>query len=383
MERRNFLRLASMAGVGPLLIACAKTFRIPVDVMAKPAAGPGADRDPEGMWREAAAYARWAPSPHNVQPWRLRILGPTRSELYYDPRRLLPKTDPTGEFTSVGLAMFVEYLSIAMHPKGYKVVPEYVHKPLDYAAAKPMLFATLALEPFVEKTYTDRSLILQRKTSRLPYDGKPVEVQVMRNLQAIAKDAGHDFAWSSDKAMVDWTLDLNRFTLFEDLDDNDSRTELRKWIRCDADEAAAKKDGLWSHCMRFPGWLLKSFFDEHEKYRSGWRRDFCGSMLVKGMKGTRTVSWWSGSMDTPADWTNTGHMLAKSWLELTRMGVNLHPFGSIITNPKAYARLKDKLGGSVPKGRVWLLTRMGRSDVPPRSYRVEEPAIFMDDKELA
>ena len=383
MERRGFLRLAGLAGFAPLLAACARTFNPSLGEMAKPSDGPGKERDSDGLWREAAAFARWTPSPHNVQPWRLRILSPTRSELYYDPRRLLPKTDPTSQFTSVGMAMFVESLSVAVHSNGYKVSPEYVHKPLDYSATKPTLFATLTLEPFREKTFPDRNLILQRKTSRLPYDGKPIEDSAMLNLRAIAEESGHRFEWSSDPAMVDWTLDLNRFTLFEDLDDEPSRTELRKWIRCSDEEAASKKDGLWSHCMRFPGWLLKSFFDEHEKYRSGWRRNFCGRMLVKGMKGTRTVSWWSGPVDTPEDWAKTGHMLARSWLELTRLGIHLHPFGSIITNPKAYARLKDKLGGKVPAGRIWLLTRMGRSETPPRSYRVEEPAIFMDEKELA
>lgn len=382
MKRREFLRVTGLAGLGPLLAACARTFRLPLDEMSKSAAGPGADRDPKGLWVEAAAYARWTPSPHNVQPWRLRVLDSAHAELYYDPRRLLPVTDPTSQFTSVGMAMFVEYLSVAMSSKGYQVHPTYVGKPLDYSAKKPVLFATLELQPFAGGAVTDRNLILQRKTSRLPYDGKVIEDEDLQRLQTLAQASGHGFSWSSDPAMVDWTLDLNRYTLFEDLDDDASRTELRKWIRCSDEEAAAKPDGLWSHCMRFPGWLLKSFFDEHDKYRSGWRRNVCGRMLVKGMKGTRTVAWWSGPMDTPADWTKCGHMFGKTWLELTRLGINMHPFGSIITNKKAHARLDEKLGGEGKEGRIWLLVRLGRSDVPPRSYRVSEPAIFLDDKEL-
>ena len=100
------------------------------------------------------------------------------------------------------------------------------------------------------------------------------------------------------------------------------------------------------------------------------------------MAGTRTVGWWSGPFEKPEDWTRTGHMLATSWLELTRLGVNIHPFGSIITNPKAYALLEEKLGGSVPAGRIWLIIRLGRSDEPPRSHRIEEPGIFLNDSEL-
>src|SRR5262249_6479246 len=103
MKRRLFVRRISFAGLPPLLAACAGTFRIPLDIMSAAESGPGEDRDPDGIWREGVAYARWTASPHNVQPWRLRILSPRQGELYYDPRRLLPKTDPTSAFTMMGL----------------------------------------------------------------------------------------------------------------------------------------------------------------------------------------------------------------------------------------------------------------------------------------
>lgn len=366
-----------------MLAACTRAFRISLEEMARPSGGPPTRQDTEGHWREAAAYARWAPSPHNTQPWRLRVLNSSRAELYYDPRRLLPKTDPTGAFTSVSLAIFVEYLSLALRPRGYQIHPEYAYKPLDYSSKVPILFATLDKVPFLGEAYLDRSLILQRKTSRLPYDGSPVDNLALKKLDYLACTHGHQFNFSSDQPMVDWTLDLNRFTLFEDLDDFESRTELRQWIRSSDEEAEIKKDGLWYHCLRFPGWLLKSFFDEHEKYRSGWRRYFCGKLLVQGMAGTRTIGWWSGPFEKPEDWARAGHMLATSWLELTRLGFNIHPFGSVITNPKAYALLEKKLGDTAPTGRIWLLTRLGRSEEPPRSHRIEEPGIFLDDKELA
>src|SRR4051812_44991425 len=99
MERRSFLRGIGLAAAGPLLAACARTFRIPLTEMAKAEGGPGADKDPEGLWREGLAYARWTPSPHNIQSWRLRLISPEHAEVYYDPRRLLPKTDPTSAFT--------------------------------------------------------------------------------------------------------------------------------------------------------------------------------------------------------------------------------------------------------------------------------------------
>ena len=108
----------------------------------------------------------------------------------------------------------------------------------------------------------------------------------------------------------------------------------------------------------------------------------CGKMLVKGMHGTRTVAWWSGPFSQPEHWIQAGVVLARSWLELTRRGVQMHPFGSIITNPSAHARLLDKLGTDGGADPLWLLVRVGQSDAPPRSYRLDASSIFLDDNSL-
>ena len=74
MDGRLFLRGLGLAGIAPVLSACTRTLRLtPDDVMATPDGGPHDGRDPHGVWQEGAAYARWAPSPHNVQPWLLRV----------------------------------------------------------------------------------------------------------------------------------------------------------------------------------------------------------------------------------------------------------------------------------------------------------------------
>jgi hypothetical protein len=334
------------------------------------------------VWREGVAFARWAPSAHNVQPWRLRVLSKDAAELYYDPRRLLPETDPTSAFTVVSLTIFVEYLGIALRGQGIELMASYDERALDYTATKPIRFATLRLAPSTQPPEFDRNLIVARRTSRLTYDGAPVDAEALRAVSEIAAREGHSMASSSDPETVKWVLELNKFTLFGDLDDPATRGELRKWIRTTDDEARAKADGLWSTCLRVPGRLLKGFFDEHEKYARGWRRSWCERLLMRGMRGTRTVAWWSGPFETPGDWIGCGRVLARTWLELTRRGIHLHPFGSVITNPKAYAQFASRVGAT-SKGRGWMLVRMGRSASPPRSYRVPSADVFLKETELA
>jgi hypothetical protein len=58
----------------------------------------------------------------------------------------------------------------------------------------------------------------------------------------------------------------------------------------------------------------------------------------------------------------------------------MHPFGSVITNPVAYTRLVRKLSRGSGSDPIWLLARIGRSDAPPRSYRLDERSIFLSEK---
>lgn len=378
MDRRDFLRGAGLLGLTPLLAACARALRTPLESLTALDSASRDPRDRDGVWREGAAYARWTPSPHNVQPWLLRVVSPTHAELLYNPARLLPKTDPTSAFSMMGLVMFAEYLSIAVAPRGYAVRASYDGKPLQFDASAPVLFANLELVPLGSAAPLDRDLILRRQTSRLPYDGRPVREDALRSLASIASAGGHKFAWSSRDDDVAWAVDLNRFTLFDDLDRTAERSELRKWIRPSDREAAAKKDGLWAECLSFPGWLLQAFFDKHEKWGSGWRKQVCGEMLVKGMAGTRTIAWWSGPFSEPAHWIAAGQVLGRSWLTLASQGVHMHPFGSIITNPSAHANLVERVGRPRDANELWLLARMGRSAAPPRSYRMDERDIFIN-----
>jgi hypothetical protein len=89
------------------------------------------------------------------------------------------------------------------------------------------------------------------------------------------------------------------------------------------------------------------------------------------MRGTRTVAWIQGPFDEADDWIRAGRLLARLWLTLTRHGVQLHPFGSIITNEDANARLRSRIDHDPSQGTLWLVMRLGFSAEPPRSHRLE------------
>ncbi len=89
------------------------------------------------IWREILAYARWAPSPHNTQHWKFRLIDETHAVLMYDPSRLLPVEDGKGQFMAAGFGIILEMISIAAAPHGLELKTTLLNVPLDETKTEP------------------------------------------------------------------------------------------------------------------------------------------------------------------------------------------------------------------------------------------------------
>ena len=373
MTRRDFIHRSSL-GTGATLLGVLGLHSVRAAAPRSTTAAAARAR-----WAELLDYARWSPSPHNVQPWKLQVLSDTEARLYYDPARLLRHTDPTSCFTIIGLGMFIESLRVAAAPLGFGLETVHVAEPrLNYEATTPQLFAELRLRPGPSAAPgPDRELLKQRRTSRLHYDGRPIAPAVQLELAQLAAAHGHEFSFATEPAMVDFVLGLNQQTVFTDLDDAGNREELGRWIRTTDAQAHTLKDGLWNRCMGFPGRLMHNFFFHPERFRRPWKRAVLGQVYHHSMRGTSTVAWLRGGFAHRADWLRAGTLLQRLWLDMTHHGVYLHPFGSVVTNPVAHRQLLEKIGASPTDAPLWLLVRLGYSTEPPRSLRLNPDDIFL------
>jgi hypothetical protein len=319
-------------------------------------------------WIDLVADARLAPSPHNTQPWLIRVVSDREAELRYDPARLLAVTDPEGRFTLCALGIFVEALSIAAAARGLELGCNYPGGALGREeAAEPL--ARLTLRDGVADAETIE-LLRRRRTSRLPYDGKPVPDEALATLAQLAAVWAHDAGFSSDPETVSWLVELNCDTLFYDLDDDQARMEIGRWIRTSDRDARRVADGFAPSALGFPGPLVGLFFFRHGFFRPRPVRALVRRLYLRTMRGTATVGWLRGPFRTPTDCFAAGRMLLRLWLELTRQGLVLHPFGSVITNERAHARLAERLELAEYERELWLVLRLGRSDEPAPSSRL-------------
>lgn len=322
------------------------------------------------LWKEIIEYGRWAPSPHNIQAWKFRLVSESEAILLFDPDRLLPGTDPTGRFTAAGFGILLEMMSIAAAPYGLAVKVEYLGVPLDSKQSTHTPYAKLTLVQRTQAEPFDRALIFERRTSRLPYDDKPVSQTVLNELSEIAAAYGNELEFSSDPKEVEWVVKLNADTMFYDMADPVARNEVGGWIRFSRAEAKRKADGLAAYAMLFSGALMWLFVHVNFLFRLPGIYQLVRAFYIRSMKGTRTVAWLSGPYEKPEDWDRAGRMLARLWLCMTKHGVYLHPFGSVITNVTAHVDMEKHFANTTRKHPLWLLVRLGHSDLPPKAQRL-------------
>ncbi len=336
-------------------------------------------------WRQLLEYARWAPSPHNMQPWLFQLQTDSTCTLYYDPGRLLPGTNPTGSFMACGFGILLETFDIAAAPLGLKVEAEFITEHLNPYAGKFTPYARLRLVPRgdTQPEILDRSLIQQRRTSRLPYDGRRIPEAVYAELVEVARAYGHQFEYSTDREEVAWVVALNADTMFYDMSEAVARNEVAGWMRFSRAEASRKADGLAAYAMNVNGFLMWLFAKANVLFRLPVIYHLTRWQYIRAMAGTRNVAWLSGPFFTEgpgahSDWINSGRMFARLWLVMTKHGVYLHPFGSVITNPTAHARMEEHFRNPDRKHPLWMLVRLGYSERPPQSHRLPLEQMILD-----
>jgi hypothetical protein len=233
-----------------------------------------------------------------------------------------------------------------------------------------MPFAELELCERTDPESLDRELIMERRTSRLPYDSRGIDQGVVAELVRTAEQFGHRLECCSDPQEIDWVINLNAETMFYDLRDDPTRNEIGHWIRYSRLDAEKRGDGLAAFALHFPGPLMRLFFRFNRLFTLPIIYGVAQWFYKRSMRGTRTVAWISGRFEENDDCLTAGRMLARLWLTMTKHGIYLHPFGSVITNKRSHQLLKVRFAATQRGEPPWLLVRLGYGDVPPRACRL-------------
>src|SRR5688572_4308436 len=178
------------------------------------------------VWNKLLETAVHAPSPHNVQPWRIRIISdaldtssitsPLQADLLIEKHRTLPKEDPTGSFIILTMGLFIEALSILaasrsldlayeLHQAPSQFTPQHIAK----ATEELLPFAKLTLKQMTtphELAPHDDALFLIRRTSRISLLPTPIADEDARALAALARQWGQRYEQVTSPDLIENVL---------------------------------------------------------------------------------------------------------------------------------------------------------------------------------
>lgn len=312
-----------------------------------PAIGPW---DPLGLIR----YAILAANSHNSQPWRFE-LARDRVRILPDPRFRLPAVDPDDHHLWCSLGCAAENLAVAARGMGREP-----HIGFDAAAGA----VEILLEPARPRTDPLHAAVVRRQSTRLDYDGREPPAPLLAALLRQAPVGGVAIALGTagpDRARIkDLVLTANR----AQMEDPRFVAELRDWIRFDADEAIARRDGLSARVngtMAAPRWLGQRLFgafytvDAETRKIAGWL-DSSGGLAL-----------FAGPDARPESWVAVGRSFQRFALRVTAAGLRHAHVNMPVEVPRARAELARLFG--LADRRPDLLIRFGYGPLAPWSLR--------------
>jgi hypothetical protein len=303
----------------------------------------------------------------------VRILSAVEAELFIDGTRTLPNEDLTGSFLLSTMGMFLEALDLAAADAGQRLAVDlpstaawYVQRICDKNFKGLTRFARLRLVPDANAVPLYAPSLLQvRRTSRLSLRPDTVPQECVDALSQLADAHGHRYTHFNRPNDIEAILAQNILAVFHDMNVPAYHDEIVGWFRFTDRASSRHRDGLDWRCMnlsRFEFWLTARLpqlflFPPTRVFLKRSYRTQLGTVPAIGML--------SGDFFDPERAIDSGRLLLRFWLEITRMGLYLHPYGNLVTNPQAQAWLRDRTGVTKP----WLVFKLGYSDAPPKSYR--------------
>lgn len=346
------------------------------------------------VWRTLLETAIHAPSPHNVQPWRLRILSdapspssiqaPLQAELLIEKHRTLPKEDPTGSFIILTMGLFIEALQILaansllsleydLYQPPSQFTPEHIAK----ADGEFLRFAKLTIAPRLPLAPVQKfepSLFLARRTSRISLLPRPLPDEAVQSLTRLANEWGQTYKQITDVETIEEVLQRNIEALFEDLNAAAYHDEIVEWFRFTDRASRRTRDGLDYRCMnssRLSFWLAARF---PKLLTLPVAKPLLKHVYRNQLGLVPTIGMLAGPFWEPEAAFQTGRFLMHFWLETAKRNLYIHPYGNLVTNHAAAEWCQTKLGIAD----IWLIFKIGFSNIPPQSYRRSVEEVILD-----
>jgi hypothetical protein len=322
---------------------------------------------------DALSYAILAPNPHNLQPWRARLVAADRILLFADAERL-PATDPFDRQITIGLGAFLELLRLAAAAGGYRAdvsaFPEGTAYPrLDQrpvASVRLVKDAAIKADPLF-------GAVLDRRTARVPFEAQRIPELGPLGRVSRFRTGLTAFDWTREPGRVAELKALARRSWHIEHATDATRLESTRLTRIGAGEINAQPDGISLGGMAMEaagmaGVLSRANMEDPGSWLYAESLDFYDGLIAA----SPAFGWLTTPANTRADQLNAGADWLRINLAATRAGIAMHPLSQALQEfPEMagpYREVHAMLGVRAPAV-IQGLFRFGYTKAPPPAPR--------------
>lgn len=282
---------------------------------------------------DAFRHAILAPNPHNMQPWRIRLVGTDQAEISCDLARRLPHTDPFDRQIVIGFGCFIELAAIAASRRALQLEVEAFPEGADENRLDARPIARLRFVPSPGLPADPLAgFIRDRRSAKVPFDlARPVPAESLAALETVGSDLIR-FDYSRTATETQALIAMATAALEREMRTPHTLRESIDVLRVGAHEIDANPDGI---PLRGPFFEALSVLGA-DKVRAD-------AMDVQSATTTRQIAryrqvfaqtpgfvWLTGRGNTRAHQLDAGRRYLRLNLLTTKLGLGLHPISQAL-----------------------------------------------------
>ena len=308
-------------------------------------------------FKKMLEYAIKAPSGHNTQPWKFKLMD-NSIEIHPNLDCTLAVVDANRRELYISLGCATENLCIAAHELGYNTETDISPENNEYIIRIKLEKAMEAPEPLfrqIEKRQTNRSVYKSRMITN-------DTIQMLRN--NCSQSGAHCYFYKNRESLyqtlADFTFQGNKVQM----SDKNFKNELKKWIRYNKKQVKETKDGLTYAVMgspSMPKWIGKPIVSSFLNPKAQNKSD-----KIKINSSSHFVLFTTNE-SKPENWIMLGRSLEQFLLKCTELGIAI----AFLNQSCEVEQLATKLQTTLPIHNEYpmLLLRIGYADPMPYSPR--------------